>query len=81
MFKELLTEKKKRIPTDKELEKMLKNADSYSGYGTFISLLKKNNEEFELSGKKLGDKIKAYWEKNINKGHFKPGDKGYIWIK
>ena len=78
-FKEIFTEKvKKPAPTDKELDQILKDAKKYSGYATYISTLKINNSEFEISGKDTGDKIKAYWEKNINKGHFKPGDKGYL---
>ena len=77
-FRELLNEKEKEIPTDKELNQILKNADKYSSYATFVSLIQRNNGKFNFSGKLIGDKMKAYWEKNINKGHFKPGDKGYL---
>ena len=78
-FSEYINEKaKKTKPTDKELEEILKKADRYSGYSTFVSLIQRNNRDFDLSGKDIGDKMKEYWEKNINKGHFKPGDEGYL---
>jgi len=78
-FSEYISEKsKKPVPTDEELEQILKNADKYSGYVTYSSLINSNNRGFNLSDRATNDKIKAYWEKNINKGHFKPGDKGYL---
>jgi hypothetical protein len=43
----------KRTPSDKELDQILKCAYKYSGYATYISLIKRNMIEDTIRDKKM----------------------------